>query len=540
VAHEALTVSEERMLREYQTNPQFEQLRSLPKAQRDAILAQQGMTGNGLLDRIGQELSRSQALQGVARSGIVPATSTKAAIDAWFDQREINWQRFDTKDYAAAIQPTDAQVQAYYSDKAHAADFLAPELAKIEYVVLDIDALKSQVTVDPKVLQGFYEANKSRYTAAEERRASHILINVAPNASPADVAKAKAQAEALLVEVRKSPASFAEIAKKNSQDAGSATQGGDLDFMRRNAIPGPFSDALFSMKEGEISNVVRSESGFHIIQLTGVRGGVVKPFDEVKAQIEDQYRAQEAQKLFAADAEKFTNAVYEQPDSLKPAIDAFKLVPQSAAVQRTPASGAAGPLASARLLDAVFANESIKGKHNTEAVETGPSQLASAHIVEYTPQHMRPLAEVRDQVVASVRKALASAAARKDGEARLAAATKDSSLALPLSGTVGRLDAAADVPRPVVDAALKADLSKGPATSGLALPDGGYAVIRVVKSVPRATNEAESTQAKSLVQQSFEEAEAQAVYESLKVRYKVKYHEDRIAKGNGPAASASN
>jgi peptidyl-prolyl cis-trans isomerase D len=538
VAHENLTVSEQRIQREWQTNPQFQQLRALPADQQAAVLAQQGLTINSLADSIGQEMARQQALQGVAASGFAPVSSSKAATDAWFDQRAIQWQRFDTKDYAAAITPTDAQVDAYY--KAHTADFKAPEQAKIEYVVLDAEALKPQVKVDPTLVQGFYDANKSRYTTAEERRASHILINVAPNASPADIEKAKAQAEAVLAEVRKNPAAFADVAKKSSQDAGSAAQGGDLDFMRKNAIPGAFSDALFSMKEGEVSNVVRSDAGFHIIKLTGVRGGSVKPFDEVKPQIEDQLRQQEAAKLYAAQAEKFTDTVYTQPDSLDPAVKAFQLTKQTATVQRKAAPGATGPLASDRLLGAIFSSESIKNKHNTEATETGTSQLASAHVVEYSPEHVRALAEVRDQVVAAVRNELAIAAAKKDGEARVAAATADKSLVLPQAATVGRLDATGAVPIPVVEAALKADLSKGPAVTGLALPDG-YAVVRVLKSVPLPPEAAaQAEQAKALIAQAFEQSEAQAVYESLKLRYKVKIHEDLVAKGNSSAASGAN
>jgi peptidyl-prolyl cis-trans isomerase D len=536
VAREGLAVSDDRIKHEYLTNPQFDQLRQFTKEQRDAILAQQGLTGNALFDNIGQGLARAQALQGVAASGFMPASSNKATTDAWFDTRDIQWQRFDTKDYAAAIAPTDAEVDAYY--KAHAADFVAPEQAKIEYLLLDAAALQSQVKADPTLVQGFYDANKSRYTTAEERRASHILINVAPNASAADVAKAKAQAESVLAEVRKDPAAFADIAKKSSQDGGSAAQGGDLDFMRKGAIPGPFSDTLFAMKDGEISDVVRSDAGFHIIKMTGSRGGSVKSFDEVKPQIEDQLRLQEAQKLFAADAEKFTNTVYEQPDSLDPAAKAFQLTKQAATVQRQPAPGTTGPLASPKLLSAVFASDAIKNKHNTEAIEAGPSQLVSARVLEYTAQHTRPLAEVRDQVVAAVRKQQAMAAAKKDGEARLADAKKDPELALPLTATVSRIDQSGAVPRPVVDAALKADLSKGPTVLGLPLADGGFAVIRVLKSTPHIPDAGEAEQAKTVFTNAYEDAEAQAVYDSLKARYKVKYFDDRIAKVTAQAASA--
>jgi peptidyl-prolyl cis-trans isomerase D len=533
VAHEHLAVSDDRIVREYQTNPQFAQLRAMTKDQRDAFLAQRGLTGNQLYDNIGQGLTRNQALDGVSSSGFIPASSLKSATDAWFDQRDIQWQRFDTKDYAAKIQPTDAQVEAYY--KAHAADFFAPEQAKIEYLVLDPTALAAQVKADPTLVQEYYKNNSARYSTPEERSASYILAKVAPNASPADVAKAKALADAELAEVRKNPAAFSDIARKIPQDGG-PLEGGDLDFMRKGALGMPaLDDALFKMKQGDISDIIRIDSGFQIIKVTGVRGGSVKPFDEVKGQIEDLLKQQEAQKLFASDAEKFTNTVYEQPDSLDPAAKAFQLTKQTATVTRKP-DPAQGPLAAPKLLAAIFASDSIKGKHNTEAIEAGPSQLVAAHVVEYLPQRTRPLAEVREQVLDAVRKAEATAAAKKDGEARVAEAKKDAALVLGQAATVGRADRTGAVPREVTLAALKVDLSKGPDVVGVPLADGSYAAVRVLKSSTHAPD----AQWKDAATYAYEDAEAQAVYDSLKARYKVKYDDERIAKTTSQAASAPN
>ncbi len=541
-AHENLAVTQDRVDAFIRTSQEFAEYRALQPAQRPLWLAQHGLTDETARATISEQISRTQALRGVTSSGIVPATSTNAAADAFLNQREIQWQRFDVKGYAAAAQPTDAQIQAYYADKAHAAMFLAPEQTKIDYVVLDANALKGQATVTDAQLHKYYDEHAKDFTAAEERRASHIQVTVAPGASPADVAKAKAKADALLAEVRKNPASFADVAKRSSEDAGSAAQGGDLDFMRSGAIPGAVNDALFKLKQGEISDVVRSEQGFHIIELTGIRGGTAKPFDEVKAQIEDTLRTQEGQKLYASDADKFTNTVYEQPDSLQPVIDQFKLVKQTAVVQRKPAADAVGVLASQKLLDAVFANETLHNKHNTEAVQVGTGQLVSARVVEYTPAHTRTLAEVHDQIADTLRQEQATAAAKKDGEARVAAATKDPALALGLTTVVGRRTQSPDVPQEVVLAALKADITKGPTVTGLALPDGSYAVVRVVKTVPRATDAADPQIAAfgGQVQSAFEEAEGLAIYESLKARYKTKYDEARIAKATDSAASAPN
>ena len=534
VTHERLSVSDDRALQYYQTSAEFADPRAMTKPQRDAWLAERGLTADGLIQVISSRLATEAAQQGVAVSGFLPAASLKSATDAWFDQRDVQWQRFDAKEYAAKIQPTDAQVDAYY--KAHSAEFFAPEQARIEYLVLDPAALTAQVKADPTLVQEYYKNNAARYTTPEERSASYILAKVAPDAKPADVAKAKALAEAQLAEVRKNPAGFSDFAKKIPQDGG-PLEGGDLDFMRKGALGIPVLDeALFKMKQGDVSDIIRIDSGFQIVKVTGVRGGAVKSFDEVKGQIEDLLKQQEAQKLFASSADKFTNTVYEQPDSLDPAAKALQLTKQTATVARAPAPGAQGPLASPKLLSAVFASDSIKAKHNTEAIEAGPSQLVSAHVVEYLPQRTRPLAEVRDQVVEAVRRAEAVAAAKKDGEARIADAKKDASLVLGTAATVSRADRSGAVPQEVTLAALKVDLSKGPNVVGVALPDGSYAAIRVLKSATHAPD----AQFKDLATYAYEEAESQAVFDSLKARYKVKYNDDRIAKATSQAASAPN
>lgn len=538
ITRQGLQPSDQRILHEYQTNPQFADLRAMPKAERDAFLAQRGLTGAALFASIGQDIARAQALQGVAVSGFVPASSMKATLDAWFDQRDIQWQRFDTKDYAS-ITPTDAQVDAYY--KAHTAQFFAPEQAKIEYLVLDALSLQSQAKVLPEEIKQYYDQHHADFTSPEERSASYLMVKVAANAPAADVAKAKADADARVAELRKSPASFAEEVKKIAAAPGGPLDAGDLDFMRKGALGQPALDAvLFTAKQGDVSDPIRIDGGFQILKVTGVRGGALKPFDEVKGQVEDTLKLAAAQKLYKDGAEKFTNTVYEQPDSLDPAAKAFNLTKQTATVQRTPAPGAAGPLASPKLLTAVFATDSIKGKHNTEAVESAPGQLISAHVVDYQPQHTRALAEVHDQVVEAVRKELAIAAAKKDGEARVAAAKADPALALPTVATVSRIDRNPTTPRDVVEAALKADLSKGPTVVGLALADGGYAAIRVLKSTPHVPDANESQQAKQVFTSAFEDAEATAVYDALKARCKVKYQEDRIARVTAQPASAPN
>lgn len=519
-----LGVTDQRLAAEIQRMPELASIRGadgrIDRAAYAALLSAQGLSVAGFENNLRIDLGLRQVLQGVQASGIVGKTDSQLAVDALLQRRELQLQRFPAAEYMGKVQPTDADAEAYY--KAHGDDFRSQESAKIEYVVLDANALKQQVSVNEDDLKAYYKENQSRYGTAEERRASHILIAVDAKASEQQKAQAKARAEALLAEVRKNPSSFAEVARKNSQDPGSAAKGGDLDFFGRGAMVKPFEDAVFAMKSGEISPVVTSDFGYHIIQMTGQRGGVVKPFEAVRAEILDEVSKQLAKKKFAELAEAFSNTVYEQPDSLQPVVDKFKLSLQTAQVGRQPAPGAAGPLASAKLLEAVFSTDATKNKRNTEAVETAPSQLVSARVVEHQPERVLPLADVRSQVLSKVQAEQAAALARKEGQAREAALKANPEEALPITAVVSRTQTR-ELPRPLLEAALRAPLPADgkPSIVGVDLGSEGYAVLKVVKVVPRDSSDPDNARAAPYVAQALAQAESAALYESLKKRFKV-------------------
>jgi peptidyl-prolyl cis-trans isomerase D len=378
VHRQNLTVGDARLQRIFQEDPQFAGLRNPDGSLNQAIVQAQGMSSEMFVAQLRQELGMQQVLRGVSQSGVVPPAVAGSALDALLQRRSIAFQRFDAKGQASKVTPTDADLEAYH--KAHESEFSAPEQASIEYVVLDLDALKKGIALSDKELRDYYEQNKQRYTVAEERHARHILI-AADKDARGDVKKqAKARAEALLEQARKAPASFAELAKKNSEDSGSAPQGGDLDWSARGGMAAkPLDDAVFALRPGEIGPLVESEFGYHVVKLEGTRGGQAKPFEAVKAEISDEIAKQKASKEWAEKAEAFTNTVYEQPESLQPVIDKLKVDKRSATVLRRPAAGASGALGSAKLLDALFGNDNVRnGKNNTEAIEVGPNQLASA------------------------------------------------------------------------------------------------------------------------------------------------------------------
>ena len=259
--------------------------------------------------------------------------------------------------------------------------------------------------------------------------------------------------------------------------------------------------------------------GYHIIQLTGQRGGEKKSFETVRAEIEAEVKKQLAQKRFAETAEQFTNTVFEQSDSLQPAIDKLKLEKRTATVQRTPAPGATGPLSSAKLLEAVFGNDAVRNKRNTDAVEVGPSQLASARIVEYMPARTLPLADVKEQVRDRLVGQQAAALARKEGLALLAQLQKGGDTALPETAAIGRVGAQG-VPRSLIDAVLSADATKLPVPLGVDLGEQGYVVAKVTEVLPRDPALGSEQTMQSQYAQAMASAEMQAYYAALKSRYK--------------------
>ena len=516
-----VTISEERLSRIFAQDTGLAAFRTPDgKFDRESFQRVTGRTPEQYEASMRAELATQQMLLGITGTAFAPPSLAAATINAFYDRREIQVARFSPESFASKVTVSDADVEAYY--KAHTAQFQAPEQASIEYLVLDLEAAKKNISVNEADLKTYYEQNTARFGTKEERRASHILITAPASAPAADRAKAKAKAEQLLAEVKKAPATFADVARKNSQDPGSAEKGGDLDFVTRGAMVKPFEDALFALKKGDISDVVETEFGYHIIRLADIKPAVVPPFEQVRATIENEVRSQQATQEFAKAAETFTDAVYQQPDSLKPAAEKLRLTIQTASnVSRTPPPGAAGVLANRNFLNALFAADSLDRKQNTEAIEVGSNQLAAGRVTQYTPAHPMPLAEVKDKIRAQLITERAAVMAKAEGEAKLAAWTAKADGAIfgaPV--TVSRREAQAQ-PLAVIDAALRADASKLPALVGVDLGTQGYAVVRVTKVVPRTPSAPEQTQQENAqVGQSVAAAEEVAYYNLLKERFK--------------------
>jgi peptidyl-prolyl cis-trans isomerase D len=532
-----LITSDARLARALQDIPAIAALKrpdgSLDTEAYRSLVGAQGLTPEGFEANVRRELSVSQVMGGVMSTAFATDAAAKLAFDSLYQRREIQVARFNATDYAKQVNPTEADIEAFY--KANAQRFQQQEQAAVEYVVLDLDSVRSGIRVNEDDLRTYYKENLTRLAAKEERRASHILINAAKDAPAADREQAKTRAQELLAQVRKSPASFAEVAKKSSQDSGSAPAGGDLNFFGRGAMVKPFEDAVFAMKKGEISDVVESDFGYHIILLTDIKTPRQPSFEELRPSLEAELKQQQAQRKFAEVAEAFTNSVYEQPDSLKPVADSLKLKIQTAeGVTRVPSPGASGPLANPKFLEALFANDSVEGKRNTSAIEVGPSQLVAGRISTYTPTRTLPLQEVSDRARLLLIAEKSAELARKDAEAKKAAWTGNAAPAAGLApAVVVSRDQTQNLPRAVVDAALRASPDSLPSWVSADLGSQGTAVVKVLRIIPREGVDAQqAAQQRQQLQQWWTTAEGFAYYEMLKERFKVQIKPNRPQSSN--------
>ena len=526
-----LGASDGRLAAELQQNPSIASLRradgTLDIERYRQLLATQGMSPESFEAQVRSDLASRQVIAGVGVTSFSPAVLADVTLNAFYEQRQVQVARFAPADFVAQIKPTDAELEAFY--KANADKFQSTERADIEYVVLDLAAVQKGIVVAEADLKTYFEQNAARLAGLEERRASHILINADKVASADQRDAARNKAQALLAELQKTPNQFAEIARKNSQDAGSAAKGGDLDFFGRGAMVKPFEEAVFALKKGDISGIVETEFGFHIIRLTDIKVPEQKTFESQRAKLEVEVRGQLAQRKFAEAAEQFTNLVYEQSDSLKPVAERLKLEVQLATNIGREAVAAPTAANHPKLLAAVFSQDSIEKKRNTEAVELAPNVLAAARMTSYSPARTLPLEEVkarvRDQLVAQQ----SAERARAEGTAKLAEWKSAPDTAKLAPAVVISREAKQTYPTALVEAALRASTQTMPAWIGVDLGTSGYAVVKVEKILPRdSSNAASLSRERDQYAQWWASAEGLAYYKLLKEKFKAEIKVARL------------
>ncbi|MBI3523268.1 MAG: SurA N-terminal domain-containing protein [Betaproteobacteria bacterium] len=487
-----------------QAEPAFQENGKFSRQRYDAFVASQNTSQAEFERRLRQDLTLQQSMSAVREGSFVSPAASDRWVAALQEDREVSEVVYKPEQFTAQVKlPADA-VKTYY--EANRKLFETPEEVRPEYLVLSQDALAAQVTVSDEEVKNRYQAQLDHYKQGEERRASHILLLAGKDATPAQVKAAQAKAEEILAQLKKSPDDFAKLAKQYSQDPGSAEKGGDLDWFGRGTMVKPFEDAAFSLKENQISGIVRSDFGFHIIKLTGIKAERVKPLQDVRAEIVDELKRQAAAKKYAELAESFSNTVYEQSDSLKPAADKFKLTLQQGPWVTKGANTiatAAAPFNNPKLNAALFSDDAITNKRNTEAIEIAPNTLVAARVVEHKLAALQALDAVKAEIEKRLVREEALKLARQAGEAALAGLLKGGKTDLAWSAERGVTRVSAPGLTPAAARAIFAsDVARLPAYAGVALPgDGGYAVYRITQVKPYVAGSADDSRAKTLREQ---------------------------------------
>ena len=486
-----------------------------------SLIAAQGMNTAQFEAQVREQLILQQVLSGLAGSVIDSQALAAAAAKAAAQQREVRLALFKPADYTAQVQVTPQEVETFY--KNNTSRFQKPESADIQYVVLSAAEVAAGIKVTGEQAKAFYDANLSKFSTPAERRASHILIAIPADATAAQQEQAKARAEAIAKQVKANPAEFAALARKDSQDPGSAEKGGDLGYFTADAMVKPFADAVFGMQKiGEIIGPIKTQFGYHIIELTGIKPGAQQPFDAVKTSIEKQLQQEAAQKQMSADVETFTNAVFEHPDSFRAVEDKLHLKVQSASnVTRTPqpaAPDAVSPLSSKAFLDALFAESSLRNKHNLQAIQIAPNVWASARVLSFSPAQTLPLAQVQPQVRQMLIDQKAAELARKAGEQAL---KSPATLTFGAPQTINLTQPTPDVSPLIVSKAFGLSASKLPATAGVDLGAQGYAVLQLDKVIEGQAPAQLISAAANAEQQALTQGVMNAYIEALKKRFGV-------------------
>lgn len=509
-------ISDEQLSQYILGMPEFQENGKFSEDLYQKTLAENKMTATKFESDRRSELLTQQAREGIAMLVSVPKSVAEQTLKFAYQKRDASMAEIKTAQFLSEVKVTPEDVKAYYN--LHKEKFKVPEQVKIEFALLSAAGLVSQMTVSDAEVKQFYDENVTKFQADEQRQASHILIGFSSDASAEIKTAAKEKAADILAQLKKDPKRFEELATKFSQDPGSAAKGGDLGSFARGAMVKPFEDAVFNMKVNQISDLVESEFGYHIIKLNGVTGQN-SSFDSLKIQIKGELLFQKAQAKYAELADEFSNIVYEQSGSLKPAADKFGLQLQTSGWLSR--EDGAKFFKSEKLINMIFSDEVLKEKRNTEAVEVAANNLVAARLIEYKPSAPRSFDEVKGGIEALLKLEQAEKLATQKGQAALAklkAGEEASDLEWTPVVTVDRKNAQG-LTEGTMNQVFKIDASKLPAYAGFMNGKTSYTIVQVsrIDNALAAEDEAKKM-AEAELQSAFAAEYVSAYGKSLKAK----------------------
>ncbi|MGZ8210991.1 MAG: SurA N-terminal domain-containing protein [Burkholderiales bacterium] len=498
-------------------------------ARYEQFLKGQNQSAAAFENRVRQDLILTQVADAYQQSSFVPRTVSERLYRITEQQREVSRAEISPDRFVASVKLEDDAARKYYDGQQD--EFRVPEQVRVEYVALSLESLLPQIQIDAAEVKKYYDEHQRQYGVPESRQASHILIAVDKTAGPDAKEQARAKAEPIAAEAKKNPNSFAELAKKHSQDPGSAANGGELGTFSRGSMVKAFDEAVFGMKVGDISAPVETEYGYHIIRLTGITPAQMKSLEQARPEIEKEAKKQRAGRRFAELAEQFNNVVFEQSDSLKPAAELVKQAPQTSGwITRSGADDAR--LNNPKLLQAIFAEDVLVNKRNTEAIEIAPGTIVAARVVEHKPSVVQSFDAVKAAIEKKVVQQRANQLAAQEGRQQLEQLRqgKDVQTTWSTPQLVSRADPKGFT-EPILRQVFKADAAHLPAYAGVEAPGGGYMLLKVTRVVePQKVDVAQQKQLAEALSQMVGEEHFAAYVASLKSKAKVSINKEKFEK----------
>jgi peptidyl-prolyl cis-trans isomerase D len=497
-------VGDDAVINAYRSESAFQVEGKFNEMAAKGMLAQVGLSPAAYEAQLRNSLQISQLEQSLQIGDFLTETEIQHAFALENEQREVRYALLPLAAFTAGVKVDDARAKSWYD--AHAEDYLTKESVRLQYAELRLDAIAAALTVNPDDLEAWYKQNQSRYAEPEKRRARHILITVGGAKDAAADAAARAQAQLVLKEAR-AGGDFSALAKKYSQDPGSARQGGDLGWALRGAYVQAFADKLFSMKVGEISEPVKTQFGYHIIRLDEVQAEHSRTLADARAQIEADYRRERAADVYGDRQERLQQKLETTSGADLAALASEFGLSIGEVPQYTRGNGGALGV-NADLTSLVFSDSVLKDQRIGGPVALADDRMVIVKALEHHLPKPRPLAEVRADVEAAVRQEEGTRAARAAAEAavkQLTAGASFDAVARSLKVTVtpaawlGRGDP--QPPAQIRDAAFAAPVPAAgkPVYQALAMDQGGAAILAVVSVKPGAPG-ANATNDRQLVQ----------------------------------------
>ncbi|MBT2766100.1 peptidyl-prolyl cis-trans isomerase [Stenotrophomonas sp. ISL-67] len=480
-----------------------------------------------------ESLQQSIIPQALQESGFVTSAEAERLMNLLGETRDVEIAALPELP-ADTAEVTDAQIKQWYDS--HPKDFRQPESVSLEFVEINAATLPPAVAADETTLRKRYADEKPRFSTPEARLASHILI-AADGSDPAKLKAAEAKATALAAQAKAPGADFAALAKANSDDTGSKDTGGDLGWVERDAMVKPFEDALFGMKAGEVSAPVKTEFGYHVLQLREVRGGQQRPFEDVRDQLAAEQLKADNEGAFSELSGRLVDQVYKNPTSLQGAADALKLKVQTIGpFTRDTASGIA---ANPAVLRAAFSDVLVQDGTVSDPIAITPDHSVMIRVTDHSPEQALPLDKARDGVIAAIRadrnrqlsaKAADALLAKLNaGQTLQALAAEEKLQVSPLPG----LPRTQPVPTPEINRAVfavKAPAEGKPSYGKVALQDR-YVVFAVNKVTPPTLADVpaeQKQQFKDQLDQVDGMASAKAFIQAMRKHYKVQVEEANL------------